>query len=438
MSFSLKPTRLLLVVLSGWVLLAVAVAFLPEQLAFWAGFGLVLLAATGLDALILLRRTPPSCERTVAPALSLGEWHPVTLKLEHESGLPLVVEAFDGYPVSCELEGLPQRVRIPSAGFGELSYRLRPRERGELTFTPTEVLLTGPLGLLRRKMFLGESQQVRVFPNFRQVAKLAMLAVDNRTAHMGIHLRRRRGEGTEFFQLREYRDGDSLRQIDWKAVSRRHQLISREYREEQNQQVLFLLDCGRRMHTHDGDLTHFDHVLNAVLLLSYVALRQGDGVGVMTFSGNDRWLPPVRGGAAMHSVLNTVFDLQTSTAPSDFAEAASRLSSRQKRRALVVLITNLRDDDSEDLRKALAPLRKRHLLLVASLREPVLHEMLSQPIEDFDDALRVGAVHHYLTQRRKAHEMVKGHGLRLLDVEPGHLPVSLVNRYLEIKRAGAL
>ncbi len=434
----MKPTRLALVVLTLWVALALAAAFVPELLALWSGFGLVLLLAAGIEALVLWRRTPPECERTVAPALSLGEWHPVTVKLRHESGLPLTVEVFDGYPVSCEQEGLPQRVRIPAGGWGELQYRVRPRERGEMVFTPTEVLLTGPLGLLRRKTLLGEPEAVRVFPNFRQVAKLAMLAVDNRTARMGIHLRRRRGEGTEFFQLREYRDGDSLRQIDWKAVSRRHQLISREYREEQNQQVLFLLDCGRRMHTRDGDLTHFDHVLNSVLLLSYVALRQGDGVGVLTFSGNDRWLPPVRGGAAMNSVLNTVYDLQTTTAPTDFAEAASKLTARQKRRALVVVITNLRDDDSEDLRLALAPLRKRHLLLVASLREPILGQVLNEPIGDFQAALRVGATHHYLMQRHRAHKRVRGQGLRILDVEPAELPVSLVNTYLEIKRAGAL
>jgi uncharacterized protein (DUF58 family) len=435
----MRPTRLLLIALALWVGLALAAAFLPQLLALWTSFGVVLMAATAIEALLLWRLPLPECERTVTPALSLGEWHSVTLKLRHQSGLSLTVEVFDGYPVSCEPEGLPQRIRIPAVGWGEIMYRLRPRERGELVFGVTQALLTSPLGLLRRKVRLGaESETVRVFPNFRQVSKLAMLAVDNRTASMGIHLRRRRGEGTEFFQLRDYRDGDSLRQIDWKAVSRRQRLISREYREEQNQQVLFLLDCGRRLHTSDGDLTHFDHVLNAVLLLSYVALRQGDGVGVMTFSGSDRWLPPVRGGTAMNTVLNTVYDLKTSTAPSDFAEAASRLSARQKRRALVVVITNLRDDDSEDLRLALAPLRKRHMILVASLREAVLGQVLSEPIEAFQDALRVGAAQHYLMQRHRAHKRVRGQGLRVLDVEPGQLPVSLVNTYLEIKRAGSL
>ena len=137
-------------------------------------------------------------------------------------------------------------------------------------------------------------------------------------------------------------------------MSRHNRLISREYREE-NQQVVFLLDCGRRMRTRDGDLAYFDHVLNAVLLLSYVALRQGDAVGAFTFSGEDRLLPPRKGRGAMNTLLNGLFDIQPTTSPSDFTEAASRISTRLRRRALVILVTNLRDEDAQELPAALAP-----------------------------------------------------------------------------------
>lgn len=435
----MRPTPRLVGTLAVWAGLALAAAFVPALLLPWAGLGAAIATAVIIDLVGLLRRAPPAAERVVPHALSLGEWHKVVVKLRHDARWPTVVDLFDRYPVSCELEGLPQRVRLPARGWAELSYRLRPRARGELLFEPAELLIGGTLGLLRRRRLVAGPQTVRVYPNFRQVAKLAMLAVDARTAHMGIHLRRRRGEGTEFFQLREYREGDSLRQIDWKAVSRRRQLVSREYREEQNQQVLFLIDCGRRMHSRDGDLAHFDHVLNSVLLLTYVALRNDDGVGVLTFSGaTDRWLPPTRGRTAMNSVLNTVYDLETSMAPSDFAEAASRLSARQKRRAMVVLLTNLRDDDASELPAALAPLRARHLILVASLREPAVTGALEEPIVTFEDALRTASAHHYLQQRRRAHDLVRGQGLHLLDVEPADLPVSLVNRYLDIKRSGVL
>jgi uncharacterized protein (DUF58 family) len=103
-----------------------------------------------------------------------------------------------------------------------------------------------------------------------------------------------------------------------------------------------------------------------------------------------------------------------------------------------VLLTNLRDDDSADLQEALAPLRRRHLVLIASLKESVLEEVLERPVTDFGDALAAASVHHYLEQRRRAHDLVRGRGVHLLDVRPDELPVRLVNRYLDIKKAGTL
>lgn len=117
---------------------------------------------------------------------------------------------------------------------------------------------------------------VRIYPNFASIAGFTLHALENRIQLMGIRRRQRRGEGLEFRQLRDYQQGDMLRQIDWKATSRRGKPISREYQEERDQQVLFLLDCGRRMRALDGETAHFDHCLNALLLVAYVALRQGD------------------------------------------------------------------------------------------------------------------------------------------------------------------
>jgi uncharacterized protein (DUF58 family) len=434
----MRPSRRLLLLMWAWLATAVA-ALWPPLLPLWGGFGLALALAATADGWWLRRRPALTCRRRAPSALALAEWHRIHLTLSHPGPHSVKVEVFDHYPPSCELDGQPQSLLVGPSTERELVYRLRPLERGTVSFGQMELLVDSPMGLWRRHSLAGQAQQARVFPNFRRVAQLAMLANDARTAHMGIHLRRRRGEGTEFFQLREYRQGDQLRQIDWKAVARRHQLISREYREEQNQQVVFLLDCSRRLRSRDHDVSHFDEVLNALLLVSYVALRQGDAVGVQTFSGpEDRWLPPIKGNPALHSIMNTVFDLETSTDPSDFAEAAQRLAARQKRRALVIVITNLRDDDSSELPQALAPLVGQHLFVVASLREPLLDELLSHPVETFDDALRFCATHHYLAPRRRAHELTRRRGITVLDLPPAQLPVALVNTYHEIKRSGRL
>ena len=434
----MRPTGRLLVLLGMGCALSLLAAILPRTLPLWLGFGgLVAILLLG-EALVLWRTRPPTARRHLHQALSVGNPHPVTLRLQSRSRRRLRLLVHDHPPASFQVEGLPLLANLPAGGWLEIPYRVRPQRRGALSFGPADLLLTGPLGLLHRRARVGETQEIKVYPDFRAVSKYALLALDNRLSQLGVHLRRRRGQGTEFFQLREYRQGDLLRDVDWKAVSRRRQLISREYREERNQQLIFLLDCGRRMHARDGALSHFDHALNALLLLSYVALRQGDAVGLMTFSGPHRWLPPVKGARGMTTILNTVFDLHSGLAPTDYAEAAHRLALHQRRRSLVVLISNLRDDDAEALPQAIAPLRRKHLLLFSSLREPVLRRALRQPITRFQDALRVGATHHYLEQRQKVHDQVRGLGVMALDSEPAELPVALVNRYLEVKRAGLL
>ncbi|MCK5813231.1 MAG: DUF58 domain-containing protein, partial [Cocleimonas sp.] len=248
----------------------------------------------------------------------------------------------------------------------------------------------------------------------------------------------RRGEGQDFHQLREYRQGDALRQIDWKATARSLKLISREYQDERDQEIIFMLDCGHRMLAKDDELSHFDHTLNAILLLSYVALRQGDAVGLGTFSGESRWIPPRKGYHTIQQILNTVYDLQPSSESPDFSKAATDLMIRHKKRALIVVLTNIRDEDSDDLLPAINLLRKRHLVLVSSLREKAIDNVLQQPIKKLPDAILNAATHQYLQHRKKAFEKLLHNGTSALETTPDHLSVELINAYLNIKSSGVL
>jgi len=433
-----RPTRRLLWAAVVWMLLGAVASAWSAAFGLWLGVGLALLAATLLDAVLLWRRPWPRLTRVLPGALALGEPHDVTLRVENSGDEALPVEVFDALPPELEVRGWPQRSVVPAGGYVELPAVLRPRARGNFELPAVHVGLRGPLAMLTRWRRVPLPDTVRVFPNFKAVARYALLAVDRRQAALGLHLRRRRGAGLEFHQLREYREGDSLRQIDWKAVSRRDVLISRDYREETDQQVILLLDLSRRMRARDGDASHFDRVLDAALLLSYVALRQGDAVGIQTWSGPDRWLPPQKGAGAMRTLLERTYDLQPGLQPADHDQAARRLVARQRRRALVILLTNLRDDDAESLPTAFAALRRRHLLLVASLRETELDARLSTSADSFGAARDVAATWRYLEARRAAHALMQGAGLHTLDVTPEQLPVALVSRYLEFKRAGVL
>jgi uncharacterized protein (DUF58 family) len=333
---------------------------------------------------------------------------------------------------------LPVVGRLGAGEGGRWRWQLRPLRRGAWSFGDLEIWIASPLGLFELRARIAARQPVRVYPNFAALRRYALLATDHRLSQAGLLLRRRRGEGTEFQQLREYREGDTPRQIDWKASARMRRLVSREYREERDQQIILLLDCSRRMHARDGALSHLDHALDAALLLAYVAVRQGDAVGLMSFGGVDRYLPPRKSRAALDGLLEGTLDLEATLAPADYLDAAITLSKRQRKRSLVVILSNLRDEDEDTLLPALGLIRKRHLVVLASLRERILEDLVRSPVAGLDDALTHAAAADYLSRRRRQFARLAASGLPALDVEPAELPIALVNCYAELKRRGAI
>lgn len=441
----MRPAGELVGAATGLLVLAVMAAAWPAVAPLWKIVGAALAALALLDLALAFRLPAPALERRMPGTLPIGVWTTVRLRFRNRVPLARRVRIFDDLPAALEHRGLPRELQVPPGGALELRYRLRPTARGRYAVGKAHLEIRSPFGFWWRSQRIGEAQELRVYPNFAAVKKYALLHVGHRLAMLGVHQRRRRGEGSEFHQLREFREGDSLRQIDWKATSRVRRLISREYQDERDQQVLLLLDCGRRMRAlEDADdegglaLAHFDHVLNAALLLAYVALREGDAVGLLSFAGEDRWLPPRKGPAALNALLEGLFDLQPTGSATDYLAAAQGCLARHRKRSLVVLLTDLRDEDDETLVPALKLLHRRHRVLLASLRERELDDVLAGPVKEFESALLHGATHQYLGQRRLTFERLAAQGVRGLDLRPEQLPMALVNRYFELKRSGAV
>ncbi|KPX45477.1 Type A von Willebrand factor domain-containing protein [Pseudomonas syringae pv. helianthi] len=401
-----------------------------------------LLAFAGLsllDAFWLLRRPSPRVQRELAGSLALQRWNEARLDLQHDGVSPLTLRVFDHVPHGLEHENLPQSITLPARGKGSVGYRLRPSSRGHFAFERCEISLPGPLRLWTARRYIPVLSTTRVYPDFARLYGGQLRAVDNWLSQLGVRQLQRRGPGMEFNQLREFREGDSLRQIDWKATARQRAPITREYQDERDQQIIFMIDCGRRMRSQDGDLSHFDHALNASLLLSYVALRQGDSVGLATFAGEqDRYLAPVKGPGQLNLLLNAVYDLQTTRRPADYSAAVRQLMVRHKRRSLVVLVTNLRDEDDEELLTAARQLGKQHRMLIASLREEVLDSLRQTPIHSYDEALEYCGTLNFLNARASLHDRLSAQGIAIMDARPGELGPQLVSRYLSWKKAGAL
>jgi uncharacterized protein (DUF58 family) len=433
------PRRPLLLALAGWTGLGLGCAWLPALLPVWQAAGLVLAGLAAAD-LWLLRATPvPAVRRAVAGILPQRVWCDVRLHLTNPGARPLRLDLHDLHPDDAEPRGLPAMLSLPAHGDATLDYRLRAPTRGVRPFAGCDLRLHSPLGLWGRRRRTGPAQEVHVYPNFAEIGHYTLLATSDHLAGLGVRRQRRRGTGAEFHQLREYRRGDTLRQIDWKATSRVRKPITREYQEERDQRLVFLLDCGRRMRHRDrAGHAHLDEALNAMLLLAYVAVRQGDAVGLLTYGGDARWLPPRRSPDTVQRLLQTVFDLQPSLTVADPLAAAQTLLQRQPRRALVVFLTNSRDEDHPELLRAVQVLRRRHLVLVADLREASLDAALAEPVRSEAAALRFHAVHGYLEDRRHQHERLRHLGTRVLDLRPDQLPAALLNAYGDIKRAALL
>ncbi|MCZ6889572.1 MAG: DUF58 domain-containing protein [Gammaproteobacteria bacterium] len=429
----MRPTPRLILLVGA---LAVLALFGLED-TLWRLCVATLLAVALVDLWVARGQANVAVDRRLPPSLPVNRSTEVVLVLSHEYGRIVSARVSDRCPVELGATARPVRVKLLPGQPMELRYTLRPHARGEYVIPSTDMIVDSPLALWQLRRNVEQACATRVYPDFAVIAGYLEMVTDQRISRLGVKLAPRRGEGLEFHQLREYREGDPLRQIDWKATARRRELISREYQEERDQRVMFLIDSGRRMRSFDGELSHFDHALNAMLLLAYVALRQGDSVGLLSFGHAVKWVAPMRGVGSLSVLLNEVFDLQTGPVASDYVAAAEELMARQRKRALVVLMTNLREEDS-DLPGALRLLARHHVVMLANLREVSLDLAAQTPVRGLQDALTVAGTADYLATRREIQRSFEPFCHVTLDTVPSELPIRVVNAYWQVKRSGVL
>ena len=435
----MKPARRLLQLVALWAVLAIPLIWLDSAglVALWWALGGVLLVVCLLDGWQLSRQPPPAAQRIIPSALSVQQPHPVRIQVRSDSLAKGTLLA-DRHPGDDPQTGLPCLLNPAGDELTELTYHYRPSRRGPTRFGDLEFWVPGRLGLWLARKVVPAACSVPVYPDFSRL-QASSLDASHTVVLSGTRLQPRRGEGMEFHQLREYHAGDSLRQIDWKATARRRTLISREYQDEQNQQILLMLDGGRRLAMPVGNLTGFDHALNAALLLAWSALKQKDKAGAMLFSGDQpRWLPPVQGQHGINHLLNGLYDLHPSEHASDFSLAARQLLKQSRRRALVVLVTRLQQEDRDDLMSAVTLLRKHHLVLVADMLLPEQEQLARRAVEDFDNALQVCADAQEQLERQQLHTRLRHAGALVTATTPQNMPTQLNHLYLMLKRSGRL
>jgi uncharacterized protein (DUF58 family) len=292
-----------------------------------------------------------------------------------------------------------------------------------------------PLGLVERQVKLNTEQAVRVYPNVLAMREFDFLNQKGKLREIGIRKSRLRGLGSEFESLREYALGDDFRKVDWKATARRGKLIVRQYEQERNQPVILCIDIGRKMLSEINGVTKLDYVLDSLLMLAQAVYLANDFVGLLVYSDVvKRYIPPRKGRNQLGFLIEAIHDLIAEPVESDPAAAFAFLSSRWKRRSLVVCFSDVEDpQQAKELAGAFGPMGRRHLTLIARVSDPRLSELVKMPIETTEDLYLRASALLFTSDRKDAKVPLTVAGLHSLEAEPQDLAASLVSFYFDAK-----
>jgi uncharacterized protein (DUF58 family) len=446
------PSRPLIAIVTGGAAICTAMAFTAADAAVveraaLAG-GVLLFIVCGADLVLSLldwRRAPLKMHRHLPHAFAIGVPVMVQVSLDNQGGTRRCGRYQEYADPTLVMARLPMPFDVGPRRRELLSIEVTPTARGLQCFDAGQIRLRSRLGLLDLDLRIGPSESRRVFPNFEEQARFAWLAGDRRVQSAGLKAVQRRGSGTDFDQLIDYRAGDPIRHIDWKATEKHDRPIVRKFQDERDQDVIILLDCGRRMRADDTQhgigATHFDQCLNALMLLAFVALSHGDAVGAMTFGvadGAQKRFAPRKGKQTLNALMAALADVEATATFSDYERVAAECLSQKRKRGLVVMITNSRNEDAPQLDAALALLRTRHIVILANLREEVVAMIAGQTLTDPESALECAAALEYVHARERLLKRLANGGVRTIDCEPRRLGVELVNCYRALKRSGSI
>ncbi|MGC1272936.1 MAG: DUF58 domain-containing protein [Planctomycetaceae bacterium] len=429
------PRFRLLILLALAGLPFIGVPWLPWMA--YVGSGLtvaVLMVAVG-DLWLSPKPADVAVQRDVGEVLSLGAENPVHVRLRNRGKRPLTVELHDEAPAPCDTPNLPAKTTLSPNRRRVLTYHVRPHRRGDGRFGTLFLRSRSRLGLWELTAEFFEERAVRIYPDIRSVQRTELLARQNRLAEAGVRMSKLRGRGSEFDRLREYRREDEYRGIDWKATARHTDLISREYVVERNQNVIIVLDCGRGMCNAEGGISHFDRALNAAILLAYVALRQGDSVGILAVSNKvERYVPPLRTLGGVRTLVARTYDLMPQYVASDYELLVGELRRRFRKRSLVILCTHALDEvHLAQIVGNARQMRSPHLVLTAFLRNvPLVSRIESVPKTDLEAFQVAAAAEIYAAQSHQLAKLTQS-GVLTIDAQPEALSAKLISQYLEVK-----
>jgi uncharacterized protein (DUF58 family) len=437
----ITPRTLLLVIFGLLVVPAAALASAPSTArAAWLFIGSFVLVAA-LDAVLGHRNLVgisvglPDVVRFVRRRKGTI---PVTIRNDNAGVSRVRVGIVLDDTLGCDAGDL--LLALPARGESAITLLdANPQTRGTFVIDTAALEASSPLGLwtIRRRVAL--HSEIRVYPDLGTDNSVVAPLLMRRKP--GLHLQRQAGRGREFEKLREYVHGDALNEIHWKATARRGHPITRQYRVERTQEIYAVLDCSRLTgrDAEPGE-TVLERYITASLVLSLACRQQGDLFGLVTFS--DTVHSFVRAGgthAHFDACRNALLNLAPRIVAPDFAEVATTLDARLRRRAMLVFLTELDDPVlSEDFLKVCGPLSRRHLLAVASVREKNEEALFELPAASVPEVYERLGGHLAWRRLNELSATLRSRGVRMFTAHPAKLSLELTRFYLNTKQRQAI
>jgi uncharacterized protein (DUF58 family) len=427
----------LLVVGLSWI---IPVFWNPRFVYATLAWDIVVLLAYVLDYFQLPKPAQLLIQRAWLAAPSLSNTSKVQLTLKNEGRIGIDCTLLDDLPLALRRETPLVRLRVPAQAERSVSYAIHLAQRGDLAVGKTFVRYQSAAQLAERWAVADLRQTVRIYPDLEEVKRHSIYLARSRQIELQKRTLRHRGLGREFESLREYQEGDEFRDICWTATARRGKLVTKRHQVERSQAVWIVVDAGRLLRARVSHLNKLDYTTNAALTLAHLALYSGDRVGLLAYGRRSQQrVPPARGSAHLRQILDQLAVVQPESSEADHLKAASTLMWMQKRRGLIVWLTDLAETSmTPEVIEGASHLLSRHLLLFVVVGQPDLVGMALRRPATTLQMYETVAAQEMMRRRELLLSRLRERGALALEVDPGKLSTGLVNQYLGIKERSLL
>jgi len=351
----------------------------------------------------------------------------------------------DETPAALQLTPAEVELDVPADASAESQYPILPSQRGDANLNRIFVRYQSALRIAERWAVANAPQTVTVFPNLDEAKQHTLYLIRSRQVELEKRRRRQRGQGREFDSLREYREGDELRDISWTATARRNHLVTRVFQIERSQAVWIVLDAGRLLRAKVAEpgriaISKLDYAANAALSLAQIAMHSGDRVGLLAYGRNiQQNLNAARGPHQMRAIVEALAHIRGEAGEADHGRAVHILLSEQKRRSLIVWITDFAETaTTPEVLEFAMHMANRHLIVFAAMGQPDLNALAAATPETTEDMYRHVAALEIADRRSALLGALRQRGVLVLELMPGMLASSLVNQYMDVKERGLL